>query len=293
MKRLFQQISQTFSHTPKIKFTCREELLDAIPHPVPAAKAMPEWFKAISRDIPNQDLTKSGTIKRCIPVLDAVSQGYIIPLWSDLHVSVCWAYKLYDEEGNLIAEVKDLQEDPDEAVGKNFNGQKVGRVERTQKYLWCKLPNGFDTGAGGDIERHGWQQVGELCDLKKYDLGRVLLKFANPWVIETPKGWSVQFKNPANNWSNEIQLLEGVVDTDTYHQQVNFPYVWTGSEIGEWIIPKGTPLVQVIPFKREKTKLEVGSYDLEKIAKTNAKLSSVFFDRYRRYYWHKGKSNEV
>ena len=289
MKKLFQQMFQTFSQKPKIKFTCRADMIDAIPHPVPAAKAMPEWFKKIGRDVPNQDLTEAGTIKRCIPVLDAVSQGYIIPLWGELHVSVSWAYNVYNEAGELIAEVKDLKDDPDHVEGKTLQGQKIGRVERTQKYLWCKFPEGFDAGAQGDISRHGWMQVGELCDLKKFDLGRVLLKFANPWVIETPKGWSVQFKNPANNWSNEIQLLEGVVDTDTYHQQVNFPYVWTGSEIGEWIIPKGTPLVHVIPFKREKTELEVGTYDLNKMAKTQAKLASVFVDRYRRYFWHKRK----
>ena len=247
---------------PIITFRCREDVIDAIPHPIPAAKAMPKWFKKLSRDIEGFDSTQTGSAKRCIPILDAVSQGYIIPLWADLHI------KISDED--LI------DKDTGDVVGKT-------------PFIWCKFPEGFNSGSGEDIGNHSWNQVGELCDLKKYELGTVLLKFSNPWVIETTPGYSVQFKNPSNNWSNDIQILEGVVDTDTYHSQVNFPYVWSGNERGEFVIPKGTPLVHVIPFKRKDFDLKVTTYDNLKMAKVKQKLNSVFTDRYRRFFWHKGE----
>lgn len=276
---------QIFSKKPEIIFRCRPDVIEALPHPASAAKFAPKWFKSLSKTIDGDDLTAAGTVKRCVPVIEAFAQGYIIPLWADLHVKVSNNYLLKDKDGNVVSSASSY-DDPD-LVGKIIDGVEIYTVEREGLHIWCKLPDGFDAGSGGDIGGHSWSQVGALCDLKKYEIGTVLLKFINPWVIETSKGWSVQFKNPANNWENDIHILEGVVDTDTYHQQVNFPYVWTGDKVGEWVIPKGTPLVQVIPFKRQKLKKGIGTFNEVKMAKARALLMSTFVDRYRRFFWHK------
>lgn len=244
---------------PEIKFRCRADAIDAMPHPVPAHRAMPIWFRELRKRIPETDLKSSGTVKTCVPVLDAVSQGYIIPLWADLHVKVT---EVFDEEN------------PDKILGKS---------------IWCKFPDGVNVGSDSDISKHVWEQVGDLCDLKKFDLGRVLLKLPNPWVIETEKGWSVQIKNPSNNWSNDIMIIEGVVDTDEYHQQINLPYVWIGDEVGEWIIPKGTPIAQVIPFKRQKLNFSCETFDTERMQAQRIKISTIFHNRYRNLFWHKRK----
>lgn len=271
--------------TPEISFYCDEIYLDVYPHPVEASKAMPEWFKRLYRDIDGKDKTDAGTAKRCIPILDAVSQGFIIPLWTDVHVKVSNIYRLLDENDNLIAEWRTCS-DPETEIGKTLNGSVIHSYEKTGKHIWVKIPDpSTETKAG--IGQHGWEQVGDLCDLKKFELGKVLLKFNNPWTIRTPKGWSVQFKNPANNWSNNIQLIEGVVDCDEYVAPVNFPFVWTGSEVGEWIISKGTPLVHVIPFRREKISKTVVAKKKDLEDRVNAKLTSLFSDRYRRLFWHK------
>ena len=50
--------------------------------------------------------------------------------------------------------------------------------------------------------------------------------------------------------SSPIKVFEGIVDTDQQHI-MNFPFVYKDPEF-EGIIPAGTPIVQVIPFKREK-----------------------------------------
>jgi hypothetical protein len=58
----------------------------------------------------------------------------------------------------------------------------------------------------------------------------------------------------------------------------------------EWegLIPAGTPVVQVIPFKRDSFNMSFGSlYDLEEQSKVTRKLRSKLFDSYKNQFWHK------
>ena len=52
------------------------------------------------------------------------------------------------------------------------------------------------------------------------------------------------------------------------------------------LIPAGTPLAQVIPFKRDIWKSYVG-YDKKEIYKQERQLYSVFFDAYKKMFWDK------
>ena len=60
-------------------------------YPVAGVKAVPEWYKdmetsfAKNKTEPNE-VRKSQTIKRCMPVLDAITVGYILKLHTDLSV---------------------------------------------------------------------------------------------------------------------------------------------------------------------------------------------------------------
>ena len=74
-------------------------------------------------------------------------------------------------------------------------------------------------------------------------------KFQNTFGIKTPEGYSCLFKTPSHH-DLPFTLFDGVVDTDTFNLPVGFPFVlndpeWRGT------IPAGTPIAQVIPFKRE------------------------------------------
>jgi len=75
------------------------------------------------------------------------------------------------------------------------------------------------------------------------------MKFHNHWTIRTPPGWSCLFVSPLNRPNAIVEVLAGVVDTDTYASLVNFPFIATGED-GLHTLEKGTPLVQVIPFRR-------------------------------------------
>jgi hypothetical protein len=56
--------------------------------------------------------------------------------------------------------------------------------------------------------------------------------------------------NPLNRPNGIFEVLAGVVDTDTYRAPIHFPFFATGKD-GLYTIEKGSPLVQVIPFKRD------------------------------------------
>ena len=104
----------------------------------------------------------------------------------------------------------------------------------------------------------------------------------NPWAIKTPKGYSTLFTQPMHRES-VFTILPGVVDTDTYTAPVNFPMVINDPNF-EGLIPKGSPIVQVIPFKRDKWE-STFSKDVESVNKVSAYLNSQFFDRYKRMFW--------
>lgn len=108
-------------------------------------------------------------------------------------------------------------------------------------------------------------------------------KWINYWAIKTPKGYSTLFVQPFHRES-VFTILPGIVDTDTYTAPVNFPFVLNDSKF-EGIIPAGTPIAQVIPFKRESWKMEFGSEkEFIEQTKITTKLGTQFFDRYKTMF---------
>jgi hypothetical protein len=79
--------------------------------------------------------------------------------------------------------------------------------------------------------------------------------------------------------------MPGIVDTDTYNAAVNFPFVLNEPNKFEGLIPAGTPIAQVIPFKREFWEMSIGvEADLVKNNKIGTKLRSKFFDSYKTQF---------
>jgi hypothetical protein len=74
-------------------------------------------------------------------------------------------------------------------------------------------------------------------------------KFHNYWTIRTPGGWSCLFLPPLNRPNPVVEVVAGIVDTDRYASLIHFPFFAIGRD-GVHTLEKGTPLVQVIPFRR-------------------------------------------
>lgn len=226
-----------------VRFSHDKNLEGVFPSPVPAIKKAPDFYKAIRRESGNHP--DKATVKRCVPFLDALSAGFIIPLWADLYVVT-----------------------------------KDGEINLTfPRYIPMS----------SSIQQHGYIQApGHPMADRPY--GQHFMKFMNPWVVETAPGYSCLFTSPLNHLEPRIKILDGVVDTDTYHANVNLPFLWTGGD-GEFFIPKGTPLVQVIPYKRENFAFEIGVVDADRRDNVKHRLGTYLKDGYRKEFWSKAKTS--
>jgi hypothetical protein len=110
-------------------------------------------------------------------------------------------------------------------------------------------------------------------------------KFENKWVMETPPGYSCLITHPLNRFDLPFFTMSGIVDTDQYNfLPVNLPFFL--KEGFEGIIPKGTPIAQVIPFKREPWHSE--KEDLNPLTKYQINnLKSVVQRSYKNRFWSK------
>ncbi len=84
-----------------------------------------------------------------------------------------------------------------------------------------------------------------------FDEDQFIVKFNNFWTIETPPGYSLLFTHPLNRIDLPFTTIGGLVDTDTFSDNlINFPARWHDMNFNG-VLPKGTPVAQCIPVKRE------------------------------------------
>lgn len=73
-----------------IEFLCRPEDKGVVAEPVPAKSALPAWYRRLpGRDASEVSATNNGlTAKRCLPFLDAMTTGWIVPLAATVRLEV-------------------------------------------------------------------------------------------------------------------------------------------------------------------------------------------------------------
>jgi len=92
---------------------------------------------------------------------------------------------------------------------------------------------------------------GQIAGTPFFDDDRFIIKFNNFWMIEAPPGYSVLFTHPFNRPDLPFTTLTGLVDCDRFHDSpVNFPARWHDAGFNG-VLPKGTPVAQCLPVKRE------------------------------------------
>jgi len=70
-----------------IVFRCPPELDGILPRPIPAVRGLPDWFKAMPNKAFSRTLGEEVlTMKKCPPVIDAMTCGFLMPLACDLKV---------------------------------------------------------------------------------------------------------------------------------------------------------------------------------------------------------------
>lgn len=187
-----------------IKFHAQDEYTQRVKlKPEPASKFIPNWYK----DMPifsgeKFDLNPAATVtaKRCAPLLDTLTTGYIMPLWSDIFVT-------QNEYGPYI---------------KWATRNNVADAWPSSQSSTYDIPNGYSD---------------------------VVFKYLHGWNIETPPGYSCLITHPFGYNNLPIKSITGVVDTDILKTEINVPFII--KENFEGTVEKGTPMFQIIPFKRE------------------------------------------
>jgi hypothetical protein len=84
-----------------------------------------------------------------------------------------------------------------------------------------------------------------------------------------------------------FEIVPGIIDTDSYMSEGFLSFKIENTFRG--IIEKGTPIAQVIPFKRESWESTYIDYkDSKENQKTQRMLiRSKFFNYYKKNFWHK------
>lgn len=195
---------KTFFKNHEIEFMCEEQDYGIIPAPFPAKKEIPDWFKGLPPKLGNKGFQTS-TVKRCMPFLDALCVGYIIPLVADVEFVVNSDASGLDYKSNFYKPV---------------------------------------------VQNHVMEQITSEKSPNPL-LPRPPIKFLNYWYIKTPPDYSLLFVPPLNRIETRFTCFSGIVDSPYYEKEyINFPFVFNEKNFSG-IIEAGTPLMQVIPIKKD------------------------------------------
>jgi hypothetical protein len=182
------------------------------------------------------------TVKRCPPFIDAMSCGFLIPLFCDVRV----------EDGAFTWD-EDLP-----AAG---------------EHDYPRSPLGF-------------HDPGQMAGTPLFEPDRFLIKFLNLWSIQAPPGYAVLFTHPINRFDLPFTTLTGLVDCDRYHDAwIHFPAQWRDPDFSG-VLPKGTPVAQCIPVRREAWTASLGAASDDAAQRTQALLEEIRRDKgvYRRRF---------
>jgi hypothetical protein len=245
---MFDKVIEFTTHEDYFK--CNEDF------PVPIKLNIPEWFKKLKTSEINQ------TIKSCIPFLDSLTTGYSLKMPQDFYIN-----HNVDSLDNKGEKIKD-----------SFCQFPMHQV---QSLLFAKSLN-FNTFK----DTHPISQLEGSPFIEK-NKNLPFYKILNPWFIKTPPGYSCLFVPPLNNNDDRFSIIPGIVDTDTFPNEINFPIIINGDKypVLDTIIKKGTPYVQIIPFKRESWKIKLKPRKTKDILNSRLFTPLTLFLNYKSKFW--------
>jgi hypothetical protein len=223
--------------------------------PKPIKLNIPEWYKKL------QHSATKLTIKGCVPVMDSLTTGYVLSLPQDIMLK-----NNVLEDNKIISRMIPSVQDTLKTIDLNINVEDV------------------------DQTHHRGQVEGS--PINKKNLQFPIQKLLNPWTIKTPPGYSCLFVPPLNNEDDRFSIIPAIVNTDTFSLPINFPFIMNGDKypVLDTTLKRGTPYVQIIPFKRDNWKMKItGTKRTEsnKHEVTFLKHSLDIIHRYRTKWWNK------
>jgi hypothetical protein len=118
----------------------------------------------------------------------------------------------------------------------------------------------------------------------------IYLSFKHTMHIKTPKGYSILVTQPLNRLDLPFIAMSGVVDSDVEPLRPGAYPVFLRRDF-EGIIPKGTPILQIIPIKRESWNSEVDLNLLKSWMRYIYEVTSTFHGWYKNKAWVRKEYN--
>lgn len=225
--------------------------------PVLAKSVSPEWWKkAKVAEVVNGYVHK--TIRSCPAMTDWLSSGYLILANRDMIVK------------NGITE-----EDSDSM----YYHTEDSITDSNDHYMSQTHPTG---------QMHDAFKYMSTSDAPIKDA----FKMSNPYGISTPPGYSCFYLDPFLFQNDYFATWQGIIDTDRFNvNKDNSQIIFYPKVQHSFVIKKGTPIVQIIPFQREEwvatytvkdhksyiTNLSEETTEREDGHKTMAELSRIGF----------------
>lgn len=107
----------------------------------------------------------------------------------------------------------------------------------------------------------------------------------HPYAIKLPKGYSILITHPLNRYDLPFTTMSGIVDADGIMTSGNIPFFI--KKDFEGVIPQGTPLYQIIPFKRENWESKNNQKLIEQEKKISSFQNRMFLGFYKKNIWKK------
>lgn len=229
-----------------IKFIAEDRYsFEVCPKPFPASQSIPEWWKQASPYIKSKEnpdgkkiivnnFQSNASFKKCTPMLDMLSSGYIVPLWSDVQIK---------------------------------------KVEGIPQITWRVQKNVFELQNPEDVE----VPVG---------YSKVQFKFLNRWIPKLPRGYSAMVIPCPGYQNNIFKPMSAVIDYDKTTHPLHPPMFLRNDFEG--IVEKGTPMFQIVPFKRnnwESTFSFLNDQDYN--INIDRDVKSTIVNNYIKNFWEK------
>lgn len=240
-----------------IEFSAHEKFLNSVEKeslPQPIKVNIPDWFKKLEHSLEKM------TVKGCIPFLETLTTGYLLKTPQDLRLK----HNCLNDEGKR------------DSIFQYAHGQ--------HKYL---VEDNINLNSDRP-EAHPTLQV-EGSRFVELNKNYPLYKFLNPWQIKTPPGYSCLFVPPLNNTDDRFFIVSGIVHTDTWTGDINFPFCVNGDKYEELdtLIKADTPYVQIIPFKRDNWKMKIKSFNNDSLKTHYFKWRKHLIHMYKNIFWKK------
>jgi hypothetical protein len=167
-----------------------------------------------------------------------------------------------------------------------FDAISSGYVQTTWTDIYVEVKNNFitlRTACGPEIIQTR-DKVSVPIDSLFYPIEFI---WKTPWIPKVPKGYSVLITHPMNRLDLPFMSMSGIVDSDSFYHTPsgNFPLYIKNGFTG--LIPKGTPMYQIIPIKRDSWELEQKLFDEKTYKIRDNFMKKFFYGAYKKNFWNK------